>query len=112
MYETKGSPSSVIIMPFKLMHAACMHRCLIQWDPSPAPSISCHASRLLYPQVSDSLVAAVDRRRSLMEGLMQSGRQPPAGSTAIQVGFSIMHANKLGSALLTVGMIGSEVAAS
>ncbi|CAK0757624.1 hypothetical protein CVIRNUC_002556 [Coccomyxa viridis] len=50
---------------------------------SMAPSLLLLADLLL--QVSDSLVAAVDRRRSLMEGLMQSGRQPPAGSTAIQV---------------------------
>ena len=88
-----------------------MLECLILQGPSPALSISCHASQLLHAQVSDSLVATADRRRSLMEGLMQSDRQPPAGSTAIQVGLSVMHATKMGSALLTVGMIGSEGAA-
>ena len=49
-------------------------------------TVACRAAWCGAPlQVSDGLVAAVDRRRSLMEDLKQPGRRQAAETIAIQV---------------------------
>lgn len=53
------------------------------WELTP---VACRAAWCGAPlQVSDGLVAAVDRRRSLMEDLKQPGRRQAAETMAIQV---------------------------